>query len=642
MIKCGSCKDKCGTTLNPNDLWCGVSTRHLCSCDQFCRFHGDCCQDFEQFCPKEFREFQDISKNHPFHRVPADFTCKTFDIIGDDTIQNLVIVTCPDGSKCKFTPKIDSNMDDSLPVYDMHRGVHYISEQCAKCNEASHVKPWNIVADCIESEDSDSYQPKQDSGLVTKCKQFAIYFSPTGVTRPCIIDMISSCRSTCKNEQLKYLCEKGPMSLANLKFHLKTYRNEYCAMCNGDQPWDNIENIRCTLCDAHQGPPGSKGLPGPKGYKGDQGLPGPPGPPGLPGSDQMGPPGPKGYNGLFIRGPKGEPYFYKYPLILNSINIQDINGPSAVLDKDTIKHVIFLSNEATAHCENGPLGEVGAPGLPGHKGPPGPAGPPGPPGPTANLQAGPVGLPGSPGTGHPGDTGETYKIQEYCLDEEMQGKSHQKRFLFRSYDYYRNYFFGNCTYTSTSNMTVGTVYGPTGQQGIRGQKGRRGPPGSPGPPGPPGLSNAGPVGLRGPPGSTVVGPKGPPGTTIYVNCAGISINVQPKTPVDHPPICNSNQIFSHENQNCTCRPGYENEVVKEQRTDCIPKTTNISSSVSVSLYLNKDMLRVLKTELVKMKFDLSHNLDMFYVEVLDLHSIVPYTFETNTVAEEVDVQGDLG
>ena len=65
------------------------------------------------------------------------------------------------GLQCQVhSQKINNDMENSLPMYDMHRGVHYISEQCAKCNEANHVKPWNIVAECMESEDSDSYLAK--------------------------------------------------------------------------------------------------------------------------------------------------------------------------------------------------------------------------------------------------------------------------------------------------------------------------------------------------------------------------------------------------------------------------------------------------------------------------------------------------
>ena len=80
LVKCGTCKKRCGTIINPDAfVTCpDKEPRYLCSCDKFCSFHGDCCHDFKTWCSEEFGEFQEISKLYPLNHVPADFICKSF------------------------------------------------------------------------------------------------------------------------------------------------------------------------------------------------------------------------------------------------------------------------------------------------------------------------------------------------------------------------------------------------------------------------------------------------------------------------------------------------------------------------------------------------------------------------------------
>ena len=428
LIKCGTCKNRCGTKLNPEHFQQhpNMKPKYLCSCDKFCSFHGDCCKDFQNSCPDEFEKFQYISERYPFKHDPSDFICRKFNIMGNNKFFNLVINTCLDGSECDVMQKIDSDINTFPSMYDIHRGVHHINEKCAMCNEAPDVKPWNVITDCLESatiSPNDSVyissqnrkEPRTDTaGLSLMCQITALYYSPSDESRPCLKDIISGCRSSCQNKNLTDFCEKEPLSLTNVKFHLDIYKNEYCAMCNSEKPWDNIESMRCTMYDTMVG----------TSIKGDTSLPGLPGPPGVPGTKgslglpgpaDMGPPGPKGYRGLFIQGPKGEPCALGPPRNIASIGMktnkltdtQDISRDESFDEINSSNNYVIVSSKGQfASCKKGEKGLPGSVGVQGHPGPQGPPGDVGLPSPIASGPVGPPGLPGLPVVGPPGEPGE--------------------------------------------------------------------------------------------------------------------------------------------------------------------------------------------------------------------------------------------
>ena len=152
LFQCGSCEERCGSKSSPDSIL-SISPGDHCSCDKFCGFHGDCCQDFQQFCPDEFQHFRNVLELHPFTRNHMDFECRTFTIKPfagrQQTADNLVITTCLDGSECEFTPELNEDVNTFVPMYDIHRGVHYISGQCTMCNGAREVIPgvscWSVI-----------------------------------------------------------------------------------------------------------------------------------------------------------------------------------------------------------------------------------------------------------------------------------------------------------------------------------------------------------------------------------------------------------------------------------------------------------------------------------------------------------------
>ena len=166
--------------------------------------------------------------------------------------------------------------------------------------------------------------------------------------------------------------------------------------------------------------------------------------------------------------------------------------------------------------------------------------------------------------------------------------------------------------------------------------GKIGLPGEAGPPGSPGMSRSGPAGPRGPPGLTIVGPKGPPG------CPNLLVKYGNAK-------CTSNQVFSEENNACTCRPGYETKLYvsdpgsatqkRHQKSDCIPKLTIISSSLTITLTVaRKESGTALNNKIQGMRFDLIYLIDLFFIRALQLHGIVVYTFNTTTSIGDIQFE----
>ena len=247
LIQCGSCNSRCGFTSNPDSLQF-PSAGAQCSCDKFCSFHGDCCQDFQQFCPKEFQYSQNASVLYPFTRNFKDFDCETLTTGHRRTVDNLMITTCPDGSECEFTPELNEDVNNFVPMYDIHRGVHYISGYCAVCNGARDVVPWEVKLECNPVPNPKDYI---DTGVVNSTESLTdiketgacdMYYSVTGQARRCYRgNIISTCPSSCQNQELVNLCESG--------FHAWTvlggvYRNVYCAVCNNFES-ATTESLTC-------------------------------------------------------------------------------------------------------------------------------------------------------------------------------------------------------------------------------------------------------------------------------------------------------------------------------------------------------------------------------------------------------------
>ena len=189
-----------------------------------------------------------------FHHTDFEYTS----FYGDyEYKENLVIHTCPDGSKCEFTSQINDDVNTFVPMYDVHRGVHYISGQCALCNGAREVEPWRVTLECEVEE----YNDYIDAGIINSTESLNdiknsrncfLSYSISGQKRPCFNPVVSSCKEGCQNQNLVSLCESGYQSLTILKVtdgkilgDEKVYRNAYCAACNAADG-ATTDNLTCS------------------------------------------------------------------------------------------------------------------------------------------------------------------------------------------------------------------------------------------------------------------------------------------------------------------------------------------------------------------------------------------------------------
>ena len=249
LIQCGSCRDRCGTKIDPDDLF-SLGPGHQCACDKFCGFHGDCCDDFQEFCPKEFLHFRKASEQYPSTHSYSDYRCFSF----RGANEHMVIHTCPDGTECEFTPRISEDVNTFVPMYDVHRGVHYISGQCAVCNGASDVMPWGVSLICRGAPVRGPGQPRQDDvkinseaslSRVVNSRGCFLNYTVTGEPRPCTTRTVTTaCKPSCQNQELIAQCESGTVTYTAIEGDI--YKNVYCALCSGDHNY-TTEDLYCGL-----------------------------------------------------------------------------------------------------------------------------------------------------------------------------------------------------------------------------------------------------------------------------------------------------------------------------------------------------------------------------------------------------------
>ncbi len=261
LPQCDSCSKRCGTLSEYFSIPLSTPRNqnlNLCSCDEFCGFNGDCCPDFQDFCPDEFQRFQSTTKSHSFPFTFRDFSCFRFKHKWrDELATSLMIHTCSsDGSECKYTSSVRGSLDPNtfVPVYEPRRGVHYISAQCALCNGATEVSLWDVQLECSPS--FGSYATGPDGGargpevstitslgslkeILDSGQSCSFLYAPSGPPRVCptsfISDILAICPSTCRNQRLVSLCEsRGQALVFSLSEDPKiAYRNKFCALCHG-------------------------------------------------------------------------------------------------------------------------------------------------------------------------------------------------------------------------------------------------------------------------------------------------------------------------------------------------------------------------------------------------------------------------
>ena len=250
-----SCEDRCGTKKSTEDLGFyparPLKQYRNCSCDSYCGYYGNCCHDFPDFCPDEYKHYQELSSLYPPVHDPNEFACVTI------ATKTLVVDTCPGGSKCKFKKNLNDNANSFVPMYDPNRKIHYINGQCAVCNGAIDVVPWGVELDCLHRNLS-SVSENFTSVKINSTDMFETFTHPNyacnlkyinpGEEQPCITYYLleSTCPDTCENQDLIDSCDSESQDVVNSNYH--TYKNVHCALCNAGR-WNQPSDSRISFAD---------------------------------------------------------------------------------------------------------------------------------------------------------------------------------------------------------------------------------------------------------------------------------------------------------------------------------------------------------------------------------------------------------
>ena len=242
-LGCGSCFGLCGRYAVGE-----------CACDIACTLHKDCCVDFEDQCPG-------IADN--ISLSPSEISCVTiiksthgeYGWTGATASIHMVSSCSREVAACEY------NFDDAEhvlqyggPVFQETHNITYVSAKCALCNGASvkDLQPFPAVMTCPDAK-SNSHSPLNDeiSNDSTTFVQWLrssnavcyISFSLHAANRICSAKTIDTCPGNCSNADLVALCAVSMTDhVMHAEGHLDdTYRNIYCALCNGM----NLSQVRC-------------------------------------------------------------------------------------------------------------------------------------------------------------------------------------------------------------------------------------------------------------------------------------------------------------------------------------------------------------------------------------------------------------
>ncbi len=269
---CSTCQNRCGNLTNISDRNTYKPSPAYCSCDTACFIYGDCCPDFDMFCPYIYQQARLLADSNPNVNTGClslyrwETNSNDLDVDGLTlSVSNLLMVhTCSTTDKpCFNNNNIDhAALNTFIPVTDRITGIHYRNVVCAKCNGITDLIPWEINIQCLDYylKSTIGNNPLNDwiaSYLVTNTFNGTILSGDmlSKVTeslqcnfnfkhpimhpfRYCWPDMVSTCSPSCENIELVQMCKEPIQSYSTDITKLPTYKNFYCAMCNNVDPND--------------------------------------------------------------------------------------------------------------------------------------------------------------------------------------------------------------------------------------------------------------------------------------------------------------------------------------------------------------------------------------------------------------------
>ena len=245
----------------------------VCRCDNECERYGDCCS------PPSGR--LNCTGGEQRSRPLAGLQCRSIHL--DSRTQPYLmeafwmVSACPedwlanqDDEVLREVDEKCSNGSDTLPpVTDLDSGVVYKNEYCAVCHKVANIQPWTYRFGCSQCffdvayltlNGSYVYAPGVDRGrlILEECKACGFDVLETGPPpRHCLHDslVVDVCLTREELEEYTGLrweedvysdivtqCQTGPVRpvAANPCDEPPTYRNQYCAICNGEKTADLV------------------------------------------------------------------------------------------------------------------------------------------------------------------------------------------------------------------------------------------------------------------------------------------------------------------------------------------------------------------------------------------------------------------
>ena len=217
-------EDNCNTSWSYDKNFCCKD----CSCEPGCELNGTC-------CPDTLKEFWTAPKPEetPYRCISLSF--KHFAGMEQPMIAKCLIsfkITAV-RKKCEIRSNA-SVLEDVLPVDDLKTNITCANKHCAECQGIPYYTYWKAGVQCIKS----IFNPKSYNTLLADVSatwdcDIHFYSLQNIESAPCQI-YISTCNETGLWENYDSFIERACW----LYFapYQATYRNPFCAICNGYDP----------------------------------------------------------------------------------------------------------------------------------------------------------------------------------------------------------------------------------------------------------------------------------------------------------------------------------------------------------------------------------------------------------------------
>ena len=231
LPSCASCEGKCGTKMSSDE------PKRGCSCDELCISYKDCCPDYVRHCPT------DAAHEHSGFIPVLTPDCTIVPVSMYSSKPYLLVDSCKHNRSACTTTR--DSPQEFIPVWDALRKVHFVNFNCAVCNGATKLTPWQSKLTCHRSR----VQVRQDISETMKKEELNKLWKQCTVTmtpdpkvmdnpRTCVPHGFippKSCGNLCFRTHFEDICKHNRnISYINVytkagKIHFKSFYKFICS-----------------------------------------------------------------------------------------------------------------------------------------------------------------------------------------------------------------------------------------------------------------------------------------------------------------------------------------------------------------------------------------------------------------------------